>query len=524
MNFAKLLQEKAQRYHDKPAVIFRDSAVSFAELQEISFKAAGGLSALGVAKQDKVAIFLPNIPQYMFGFLGVFILRATAVPLDFMLTEEELINFINHSESKILIAQEKKGIELNNLKLRCPSLEKIIILGECVSMAEKDFISWDGMLKAAALATQAEAEESDYSSIFYTSGSTGHPKGVFLTYAHFNNPVECFEYFLHPGDKDSLICPGIPFSHLGGLDYMLLMLYFGVTMVLLERFHPLELLRNIERYKSTIFCIVPAMYVAILSLKEYEKFDLSSLRYAVVFGAPSSPVLLERFHKACPNAYLLNGWGLTESAAPNSFLPTGTNTKEVPNTGKFMPGTEAKIVDTEGNSLADGEQGELWMRGGAIMAGYYKEPSLTKEALTQDGWFKTGDVARRDNLGRYSIVGRIKEMIKVGGEIVFEPEVEEVLARHADVAEAAVVGVPDKLRGEVPKAFVVLKEGKSPSAEELRIFLRERLAHFKIPHHFEFQQSLPKNRTGKIDKALLKKQGHPSSQSAGCPLKGHPYV
>ncbi|MFH0763302.1 MAG: AMP-binding protein [Candidatus Omnitrophota bacterium] len=506
MNFIRILEERAQKYRDKPAVIFRDSAISFAGLKEASFKAAGGLSGLGVVKEDKVAIFLPNIPQYMFGLLGVFILRAVAVPLDFMLTEEELINFINHSESKILIAQERKGVELKNIKVKCPSLEKIIILGESAPAEGEGFISWGQMPKAAVLAPQTEVDELDYSSIFYTSGSTGHPKGVLLRYAHFNNPLECFEYFLHPSDKDSLICPGIPFSHLGGLDYMLLMLYFGVSMVLMERFHPLEFLKNIERYKSTIFCIVPAMYVAILSLKEHDKFDLSSLRYAVVFGAPSSAVLLERFHKACPNAYLLNGWGLTETAAPNSFLPTGTNTKEVPHTGKFMPGTEAKIVSQEGSALGDEEQGELWMRGRSIMAAYYKEPELTKEVLTEDGWFKTGDVVRRDKSGRHTIVGRIKEMIKVGGEIVFEPEVEQVLQRHADVAEAAVVGVPDKLRGEVPKAFVALKEGKSPDAEGLRLFLRQHLAHFKIPHHFEFQQALPKNRVGKIDKALLRKK------------------
>ncbi|MBL7210646.1 MAG: acyl--CoA ligase [Candidatus Omnitrophica bacterium] len=505
MNITKLLQERAQKYQDKPAVIFRDSALSFAGLKDISLKMAEGLSGLGVLTQDKVAIFLPNIPQYMFSFLGIFILRATAVPLDFMLTEEELVNFINHSESKVLIAQEKKEVELKKIKLRCPALEKVIILGDTVTAGE-DFISWEQMLKAVAPLPAIEADESDSSAIFYTSGSTGHPKGVLLTYAHFNNPVECFEYFLHPNDNDSLICPGIPFSHLGGLDYMLLMLYFGVTMALMERFHPFEFLKNIERYKSTIFCIVPAMYVAILSLKEYDKLDLSSLRYAVVFGAPSSPLLLKKFHQACPNAYLLNGWGLTETAAPNSFLPTGTNTKEIPNTGKFMPGTEVKIVDEQGNALGDGQEGELWMKGRAIMAGYYKEPALTKEVLTQDGWFKTGDVVRRDEMGRHSIVGRKKEMIKVGGEIVFEPEVEEALQRHADVAEAAVVGVPDKLRGEVPKAFVALKEGKAPNAEELRVFLRQHLAHFKIPHHFEFVVRLPKNRTGKIDKASLRKQ------------------
>ncbi len=503
MDFVKLLEERADKLQDKPAVVFRDSPISFAQLKEASFKVATALSSLGVGKSDKLAIFLPNIPEYMFGFLGGFILRAVAVPLDFMLTEEELVNFINHSESKILIAQEKKGVDLSAIKNKCPSLKDIIILGET---EQQGFISWGDLLKKTKSLPQIDANESDYSSIFYTSGSTGHPKGVLLTYTHFNNPIECFEYFLHPSDKDGLICPGIPFSHLGGLDYMLLMLYFGVTMVLMERFQPLEFLKNIEKYKSTIFCIVPAMYVAILSLKEYDSFDLSSLRYAVVFGAPSSPVLLEKFHKACPNAYLLNGWGLTETAAPNSFLPTGTDIKEVANTGKFMPGTEAKIVDEAGNALADEREGELWMRGRAIMAGYYKEPELTAEVMTQDGWFKTGDIVRRDKLGRHYIVGRIKEMIKVGGEIVFEPEVEAMLHRHPDIAEVAVVGVSDKLRGEVPKAFIALKEGKSPDEEGLRSFLREHLAHFKIPHHFEFTESLPKNRVGKIDKALLRKK------------------
>jgi len=503
MDFVKLLQDRADKYKDKPAVIFRDTLVSFAQLKEVSFGCAGALLSLGVGKSDKIAIFLPNVPQYMFGLLGTFILRAVAVPLDFMLTEEELVNFINHSESKVLLAQDKKGIDLGAIKNKCPSLKHIIILGETT---QNDFMRWEDLLNKQCPLPQISADETDCSSIFYTSGSTGHPKGVLLAYGHFNNPVECFEYFLHPTDKDGLICPGIPFSHLGGLDYMLLMLNFGVTMILMDRFHPLEFLKNIEKYKSTIFCIVPAMYVAILSLKEYDSFDLSSLRYAVVFGAPSSPVLLEKFHKACPNAYLLNGWGLTETAAPNSFLPTGTVTKEVPNTGQFMPGTEAKIVDGSGASLGDDKEGELWMRGKAIMSGYYKESELTAEVMTRDGWFKTGDVARRDSRGRHYIVGRIKEMIKVGGEIVFEPEVEEVIHRHPDVAEVAVVGVDDKIRGEVPKAFISLKPGASPDEEGLRSFLRQHLAHFKIPHYFEFTDNLPKNRVGKIDKALLRKK------------------
>jgi acyl-CoA synthetase (AMP-forming)/AMP-acid ligase II len=239
-------------------------------------------------------------------------------------------------------------------------------------------------------------------------------------------------------------------------------------------------------------------------LKEYDKFNLSSLRYAVVFGAPSSPVLLERFHKTCPNAYLLNGWGMTETAAPNSFLPTGTNTREIPHTGEFPPGTEAKIVEDDGRALGPEEDGDLWIKGKCVMAGYYKEPELTREMLTPDGWLKTGDIARLDKRGRHSIVGRKKDMIKVAGEIVFSSEVEEVIHRHPKVSEVAVIGVADTLRGEVPKAFIVLKEGEALEKEDLREFLRQHLAHFKIPHHFEFAKILPKNRVGKIDKEKLK--------------------
>lgn len=506
MDFQKILEKQAEQYPHKPAVIFRDSPVTFRQLKELSFKAACSLSGLGITRASKVAIFLPNIPGYIFGYLGVFLLRGICVPLDFMLTEQELINFINHSQAELLIAQEKKNIDFRNIKDGCPFLKTVVFVGEnqYTEPSAKDFLSWQELELKASSFPRHEPDEKDTCAIFYTSGSTGHPKGVLLTYGHMDCPIECLEYFLDVSSEDSFLCPGVPFSHLGGLDYMLFMLYFAATLVLMERFHPLEFLKNLEQHKVTIFCIVPSMYVAILSLKEYDNFNLTSLRYAVVFGAPSSAVLLEKFHKVCPNAYLLNGWGMTETAAPNTFLPTGTNTKEIAHTGEFPPGTDTKIVDNEGNTLDAGQEGELWISGKAVMAGYHNEPELTKESLTKDGWLKTGDIVRRDKEGRHYIVGRKKEMIKVGGEIVFCPEVEEVIHRHPKVKEVAVVGVVDKLRGEVPKAFIVVKDGESLNEEEFRFFLRQHLAHFKIPHHFEFRDTLPKNRVGKIDKELLK--------------------
>jgi len=506
MDFLRALEEKSAKFADKAAVIFRDSPITFSELKERSLRVANGLSRLGFLKGEKVAIYLPNVPEYIYSFLGAFILRGICVPLDFMLTEQEVINFLNHSETKILIAQEKKGIDFQNIRKSCPALKEIIFFGEVMpqEVGSEGLLCWADLVKGGASFNKPQADDKDLSAIFYTSGSTGHPKGVLLDYGHLANPSFTFEYFLHPTDKDVLLCAGIPFSHLGGLDHVLLMLDTGMTMILMERFQPLEFLKLIEKYKITIFCIVPSMYVAVLSLKEYDKFDLASLKYAVVFGAPSSPVLLERFHKACPNAYLLNGWGMTETSAPNSYLPTGTNTKEIPNTGKFPPGTQAKLADDDGNALEGEAKGELLIRGRAVMIGYYKEPELTGQVLTKDGWLKTGDIAYRDKLGRYSIVGRKKEMIKVAGEIVFCPEVEEAIQRHPKVKEVAVVGVADKLRGEVPKAFIVPCDQGGLSEEEMRYFLRGHLAHFKIPHHFEFSESLPKNRVGKIDKEKLK--------------------
>ena len=502
MNFAELIRKREKDSAEKTALIFRDLSFSFRQLSMTASQVSGGLASLGIGRGDKIAIFLPNIPEYLYSFIAIFLLRGVCVPLDFMLTEEEVINFVNHSQSALLIAQEKKNIDFSRIKANCPSLRTIVLFSP--AQEQPGFLPWEQLLKEKAVLSSIETKDNDPAAIFYTSGSTGHPKGVLLSYGHLSNPLECFEYFLHPTPQDSLICAGVPFSHIAGLDYVLFMLYFGITLVLMERFQPLEFLKYIEKYKATIFCIVPSMYVAVLSLKEYDKFNLSSLRYAVVFGAPSSPVLLERFHKVCPNAYLLNGWGMTETAAPNSFLPTGTRTKEILHTGKFIPGTEAKIVDDEGDTLGDEQDGELWIRGKAVMLEYYREPELTRQVLTEDRWLRTGDIARRDALGRYIIVGRKKEMIKVSGEIVFCPEVEEVIHRHPKVKEVAVIGVPDKLRGEVPKACIVPKEQEELSEEELRYFLKQHLAHFKIPHHFEFFPALPKNRVGKIDKERLK--------------------
>ncbi len=498
MNARNLLNKQALNFGSKPALIFNEHILSFQGLRDASFAVANYLLKAGFGKDDKVAVFSPDTPAALVSILGVMSIGAVLVPLDFMLSEEEIVEFINHSEAKVLFAHFRKGVKLSRVKSRCPSLEKIVVWNRKTDT----FSHWQELLdRFDHSAPDFQEDGESTAAILYTSGSTGEPKGVVLSYNNLDNPSESADYFLKLSDKDILFCGGVPFSHIGGLDYILLMLNFGSTLVLNERFHPYEFLKTAQKYKATLFWIVPSMYTAIMSLKKYEKFNLSSLRYAIVFGAPSSPALLRRFHKICPNARLLNGWGMTETSAPNCVMADGTDKLE--SVGRFYPETQAKIVNGDGKSLGPNQNGELWVRGKGIMKGYFKSPSLTKEVLTDDGWLKTGDIAYYDEDNLFYITGRIKDMIKVGGEVVFSPEVEEKICYHPKVREAAVIGAKDKLRGEIPRAFIVVKEGERLEEKELRDFLRSRLAHFKIPHRFEFVQELPKTRTGKIDKKAL---------------------
>jgi long-chain acyl-CoA synthetase len=237
-------------------------------------------------------------------------------------------------------------------------------------------------------------------------------------------------------------------------------------------------------------------------LKEFEKYDLSSIRGVNVFGAPNSPDTIRRFKTYCPNAKLLNGWGLSETNAPNTCIPMGSD--RIESIGRPAPWIQIRLMD-EDREVGVDEVGEIVIKSWVVMDSYYNDPALTAEVL-RDGWFYTGDLARCDKEGLYYIVGRKKDMIKVSGQIVFPAEVEEVIHKHASVKEAAVIGVSDALRGESVKAFVVCKEGCPVNEQELKQFCRQHLAHFKLPHTIIFVETLPKIRSGKIDKVALKKQ------------------
>jgi long-chain acyl-CoA synthetase len=499
MNVASVLINTTKKFHSKPAVIFRGQPISFLTLCDNVFKLANGLLKSGIKKSDKVAIYLPNNPEYIYSYLALFSIGATVVPLDYMLTEDELASCLSHCQGKLLIAKEKEALSLESLKKRVPGLENIIVLEE----SKSHFKSFQDVLNSARpLPVETEINDHDPALIMYTSGTTGSPKGIMLNYKHLDGSPKAMEYFVDLTDKDVKIS-ALPLSHSAGLIYIQNCISYGITLVLMERFQPLEFLRNIQKYKVTCFHLVPSMYYAILHLKEFESFDLSSLRWLVVFGAPSDPRSLRRLELYCPQAHLLNGWGLTETCPPNTVIPLGS--KKIESVGKPAPWVEIKIVGDEDNELPQGQVGEIVIRGWVVMAGYYKDPKATAEVI-RNGWFHTGDLGRFDEERFLYISGRKKDMIKVSGEIVYSLEVENAILKHPAVAEAAVVGMPDKLRGELVKAFIVLKKDALAPAEDIRSFCREHLAHFKVPHSVEFRDALPKTTSGKIQKEKLKMQ------------------
>jgi long-chain acyl-CoA synthetase len=494
MNILQILTESAGFFAQKPVIIFKDNSISFSDLKIKVTALARGLQALGLGSGKKIGLYLPNCPEYVYSYLSSFLLGAVVIPLDYMLKTDELTACLSHAEADFLIILSKPDIHWDEIQKGIPSLKKIIALGS----------NFEQLFQAGEFKS-VEVKETDPALIMYTSGTTGQPKGILLNYKHLQGSPQAMKYFVDLSSRDVKLC-AIPLSHIGGFIYIQNCIIFGITLVLMDRFHPLEFLKNIAEYKVSCFHVVPPMYTAMLTVKNVEQFDLSSLRWVVVFGAPNSPDILERFHKYCPNAKLLNGWGMTETCPPNTVTPL--DNPKIESVGKPAPNCEIQIVDDDDKALPVGSVGEIVIRGWVVMQEYYKDPQATQEAK-RGGWFHTGDLGRFDEAGFLYIAGRKKEMIKVAGQIVYAPEVEAALCKHEAVLEAAVIGIADDMRGEAVKAFVVLKEGIALEALELKYFAKEHLANFKVPHTIEIRQSLPKNRTGKIDKEQLKAAGGP---------------
>jgi long-chain acyl-CoA synthetase len=522
----QILFETARRFPKNPAIVFYGRTLSYEEFEAQSSQFANALIQLGVRKGDRVAVMLPNLPQYLIACFGAMKAGAVVVQTNPLYVEREVEHQMNDSGAETLVALDLFYPRIKNvmhrtllkrvilarvsdflplpLKLLYPL--KALMSGQRVRVAIKpplyDFLNL--MRRAVATRPIVPVDPGEVALLQYTGGTTGTPKGVMLSHTNLVvNACQCRYWMPSLREGGEIFLAVIPFFHVYGMSTcMNLAVLTGGCLVLLPRFNTRDVLKTIVKHRATLFMGVQAMYVAINNFPKIKKYDLSSVRICISGAGPLHVEVQERFEEMT-GGKLVEGYGLSE-ASPVTHCNPIFGLRKKGSIGLALPDTDAKIVDLEdpNRELAVGEAGELLVRGPQVMLGYWKREEESRDVL-KDGWLLTGDIARMDPEGYFFIVDRKKDMIKTKGENVYPREVEEVLFRHPKVKEAVVVGIPESFSGEVIKAYLVLKEGQSATEGEVLDFCRKELARFKVPKIVEFRKELPKTLIGKVLRRVL---------------------
>ena len=501
-NLATILRESAESVPDKVLVHAGHTALTYAQVDESSGRVAASLLALGLQRGDKVAVQLPNVPEFLFAYFGILKAGLVMVPLNPLLVAPEVAYHLHNSDARLLITFETFAAEALKGATQIYGLSTYVVSISGATPPEGTR-SFDELYKAADTCDIVALSPDDTAVILYTSGTTGKPKGAELT--HFQLYMNCTiagELF---GFRPDDVCLAVlPLFHVFGLSSVLnLCVRFAGTMVLVERFEAGAVIDAIEKHRCTIFSGVPTMYFALLQ-HDITGRDLSALRTGMSGGAAIPGEVIKSFEEKFTGVVVLEGYGLSESASTTTFNVSAAE-RRVLSIGKPIWGVDVKVVDEHGATLEPGEGnvGELVIRGHNIMKGYYKNPGATAEAM-RDGWFSTGDLGFRDADGFFFIVDRKKDLVIRGGFNVYPREIEEVLYSHPAIAEAAVIGKPDERLGEEVVAVISLKPGMPLSPDEVIAYTRERLAAYKYPREVRIIDDLPKGPTGKILKKDLR--------------------
>jgi len=490
-NLVENLTAAARRDPDRTALRLDGLVLPYSALDDASARAAVLLRARGVAPGDRVALMLPNVPHFAIVYFGVLRLGATVVPMNVLFKKREVAFMLADSEAKLIFAWHELATEAQ--------LGAAETGADCVVVAPGELEELLATFDPDA--GVAPCQPSDTAVILYTSGTTGTPKGAELTHGNLGRNAEIATE-LFGLDTGSVILGSLPLFHSFGQTCALNAGFLaGASVTLLPRFDACKALEIIERDSVSVFMGVPTMYSALLNHPERERFDVSSLRVCVSGGAALPVELLHGFEQAF-GARILEGYGLSETSPIASFNHPD-RVRKAGSIGTPIRGVEIKVVDPFGADLPSGEVGEIVIRGHNIMKGYWRKPEATAEAISADGWFRTGDLGRMDEDGYFFIVDRKKDMIIRCGYNVYPREIEEVLYSHPAVREAAVVGIPHAELGEEVAAAVALRPGAEATEEELRDFVKEQVAAYKYPRLVWFVDELPKTATGKILKREL---------------------
>jgi long-chain acyl-CoA synthetase len=487
MNVRELINSAALLYVDQPIIRFEGEALSYAHFIDLVDRLASAFLEKGLKPGGRVMILAKNSPEWIACYFAALTCGGVAVPVNPALTANEVGYIVSHAAPTIVMVDTETADSLQG------NIPHVITLGKRGSW--RDIVASQPPLR-----TVVPRSDCDLAVIFYTSGTTGRPKGVMLSHGAVlaNASIVRSLYRLSPSDR-TLVTGSLSFIY-SIMTNCTSAISAGVTIHLLERFHPELVLRAVEAERITLFLGVPTMYVMMLGWAKDKSVDTASIRLTVCSGASLPWNLLlsvrERFGWT-----LLDLWGMTEGTPITSYAPDEEPRQD--SCGHALAGCGVRVIDTDDRDLAPGKVGEVLLSGTPVMLGYYNNPEATAETL-RNGWVRTGDLGKLDTDGFLSIVGRKKDLIIRGGANIYPTEVEDALYGHPAVAECAVIGRPDQIYGEIVEAVLVFKDDRAATTDELIAHCKERLADYKIPAIFEVVDALPKGPTGKILKRTLR--------------------
>lgn len=506
----QMLHDTTTKFPTNEAIVFYHKRITYHELSGLVNMFTSALQVHGVVKGDRVAIMLPNCPQYVMAYFGGLNAGATITQVNPMLVERELQHILNDSGAETIVVFDAVYPRVKQVQ-KDTNLKNIIVVS--LQPSEQTFApdkSFEEFLQSASgTVTPVEIDpENDIAVLQYTGGTTGRSKGAMLTHKNIlANVIQSYEFFKKDFTLGAERClTVIPLFHVFGMTSgMNLSVYMGSTNILLPRFDLEEMLETIKKEKPTAFPGVPTMYVALTNHPKAQEYGIDSIRVCNSGSAPMPLELMKEFETKT-GAKVLEGYGLSEASPVTHCNPAFAERKSG-SVGIGFPSTDYKVVDlaTGANEVPHGELGELIVKGPQVMKGYWNMPEETFHTL-RDGWLYTGDIARMDEDGYVYIVDRKKDLIIASGYNIYPRDIEEVLYEHPAVQEAVVIGVPDQYRGETVKAFVVLKAGKSVTEAELIAFCKENMSTYKVPRIVEFREQLPKTNVGKILRRALREE------------------
>ena len=517
----EILKKTAREHPAKPAIAYRDCELTYAELDTLSSKFASSLASLGVRKGNRVAVFLPNIPQFVIAYYGVLKAGAVVTAISPLHREREVEYQLSDSGAETIITLDSLCPIVDHVWRKTPL--KHAVLTNMEGLAPKpepsaadaehaeNLYSFQRLLEQTEqVSPSVEIDPSeDLAALQYTGGTTGTAKGAMLTHANLVANTLAFAAWIKGDMTKETFLTALPLFHIYGMTTsMNVPVSLAAKMVLLPRFELTAALTAIQQHKVTVFCVVPTMYAALLANPDIGRFDLTSIRVCISGASPLPPQVQRRFMEVT-SGLLAEGYGLTEASPVTHCNPVDKTmrTVRVGSIGLPLPDTDACIFDLETGTkpMKPDETGELAVKGPQVMKGYWRKPEETALVL-RDGWLLTGDIARMDQDGYFYITDRKKDLIKYKDYSVYPREIEDMLYEHPAVRLCAVVGKPDLIAGEIPKAFIVLKENATATEEEMMRFVEEKVASYKRLREVEFRKELPISSAGKVLKRMLQEE------------------